>query len=52
MTNLVNDKYIKDVLGKSVTRATDENLVGYTPSHDIYQGMEEALGWYADDIEK
>ncbi|HQR74735.1 MAG TPA: SDR family oxidoreductase [Sulfurovum sp.] len=27
-----------------ITKA--QNFVGYVPTHDIYQGMQEALGWY------
>ena len=27
-----------------------ETVVGYAPTHTIYQGMEEAIAWYADNI--
>jgi UDP-N-acetylglucosamine 4-epimerase len=27
-----------------------EKLVGYAPSHDIYQGMAEAIEWYLEDF--
>ena len=29
-----------------------KNFVGYVPSHDIYQGMEEAIEWYIENIQK
>ena len=27
-----------------------QRIVGYRPTHDIYQGMEEAIGWYVKNI--
>ena len=27
-----------------------QNLIGYAPTHDIYQGMEEAIGWYIENL--
>ena len=27
-----------------------KRIVGYEPTHDIYQGMEEAIGWYIENI--
>jgi len=27
-----------------------QNFVGYAPTHDIYQGMEEAIEWYIENI--
>ena len=27
-------------------------LLGYTPTHDIYQGMEAAIEWYIEDLNK
>ena len=29
---------------------TPYSLVGYAPTHDIYQGMEEAIEWYIENI--
>ena len=29
-----------------------QNFVGYVPTHDIYQGMEEAAQWYIESIGK
>ena len=29
-----------------------QNFVGYAPTHDIYQGMEEAIEWYIENIGK
>ena len=26
-------------------------MVGYQPTHDIYQGMEKAIGWYVENID-
>ncbi len=31
-----------------ITKA--KTMVGYQPTHDIYQGMEEVIGWYIDNI--
>jgi len=31
-----------------ITKA--KTMVGYKPTHDIYQGMEEAIEWYSDNI--
>ena len=31
-----------------ITKA--KTMVGYQPTHDIYEGMEEAIGWYIDNI--
>lgn len=33
-----------------ITKA--KTMVGYQPTHDIYRGMEEAIGWYVDNIDK
>ena len=27
-----------------------KTMVGYQPTHDIYQGMEEAIGWYIENL--
>ena len=27
-----------------------KTIIGYAPTHDIYQGMEEAIEWYVDNI--
>ncbi len=27
-----------------------EKIVGYEPTHDIYQGMEEAIEWYIENL--
>jgi len=36
------------------TKNTDiskaKRTVGYAPTHDIYQGMEEAIEWYIESI--
>jgi len=32
----------------NITKA--QNFVGYAPTHDIYQGMEEAIEWYIENI--
>ncbi len=29
-----------------------KTMVGYQPTHDIYRGMEEAIGWYIDNIKE
>ena len=29
-----------------------KRIVGYEPTHDIYKGMEEAIEWYINNIEK
>jgi len=29
-----------------------KQIVGYEPTHDIYRGMEEAIGWYVESIGK
>lgn len=29
-----------------------QNFVGYAPTHDIYQGMQEAIGWYIKNIDE
>jgi UDP-N-acetylglucosamine 4-epimerase len=33
-----------------ITKA--KTTVGYAPTHDIYQGMEEAIEWYIEDLKK
>ena len=29
-----------------------KNTLGYTPAHDIYKGIEEAIGWYINKLRK
>jgi len=29
-----------------------QNIVGYAPTHTIYEGMEEAIEWYIENIGK
>lgn len=33
-----------------ITKA--KTIVGYAPTHDIYEGMEEAIEWYIENIGK
>jgi UDP-N-acetylglucosamine 4-epimerase len=33
-----------------ITKA--KHIVGYAPTHDIYQGMKEAIGWYIEHIDR
>jgi hypothetical protein len=33
-----------------LTPDSSQNTVDYAPTHDIYQGMEEAIEWYIESI--
>lgn len=41
-----------DIRHSNANISKAQNLVGYEPSHDIYQGMEEAIEWYITDLKK
>lgn len=37
-----------DIRHSNANISKAQNLVGYAPTHDIYQGMEEAIEWYIE----
>ncbi len=39
-----------DIRHSNANISKAQNFVGYTPTHDIYQGMEEAIEWYIENI--
>jgi len=39
-----------DIRHSNANISKAENVVGYAPTHDIYQGMEEAITWYIGNI--
>ncbi len=39
-----------DIRHSNANISKAQNFVGYVPTHDIYQGMEEAIEWYIDNI--
>ena len=38
------------ILNANISKA--QNFVGYAPTYDIYQGMEEAIEWYIENNKK
>ena len=40
-----------DIRHSNANISKAQNFVGYAPTHDIYQGMEEAIEWYIENIE-
>ena len=41
-----------DIRHSNANISKAQNFVGYAPTHDIYQGMEEAIEWYIESIGK
>ncbi|HIP12767.1 MAG TPA: LPS biosynthesis protein WbpP, partial [Arcobacter sp.] len=41
-----------DIRHSNANISKAQNFVGYTPTHDIYQGMREAAQWYIESIIK
>jgi len=41
-----------DIRHSNANISKAQNFVGYAPTHDIYQGMEEAIEWYIENIGK
>jgi len=41
-----------DIRHSNANISKAQNFVGYAPTHDIYQGMEEAIEWYIEHIGK
>ena len=41
-----------DIRHSNANISKAQNFVGYAPTHDIYQGMEEAIEWYIENINK
>ena len=41
-----------DIRHSNANISKAQNIVGYAPTHDIYQGMEEAIEWYIENIGK
>ncbi len=39
-----------DIRHSNANISKAQNFVGYAPTHDIYQGMEEAIEWYIENI--
>lgn len=39
-----------DIRHSNANISKAQNSVGYAPSHDIYQGMEAAIGWYVENL--
>ena len=39
-----------DIRHSNANISKAQNFVGYAPTHDIYQGMEEATQWYIESI--
>ena len=39
-----------DIRHSNANISKAQNFVGYAPTHDIYQGMEEAIEWYIESI--
>ncbi|MEA2049034.1 MAG: SDR family oxidoreductase [Campylobacterota bacterium] len=39
-----------DIRHSNANISKAKNIVGYVPTHDIYQGMEEAIEWYIESI--
>ncbi len=39
-----------DIRHSNANISKAQNLVGYAPTHDIYQGMEEAIEWYIENL--
>ncbi len=39
-----------DIRHSNANIAKAQKTVGYAPTHDIYQGMEEAIEWYIESI--
>ena len=39
-----------DIRHSNANISKAQNFVGYAPTHDIYQGMEEAIEWYIQNI--
>ena len=39
-----------DICHSNANISKAQNFVGYAPTHDIYQGMEEAIEWYIESI--
>ena len=42
--------YLTPQLPQSADISKAKRTVGYEPTHDIYQGMEEAIEWYIKSI--
>ena len=41
-----------DIRHSNANISKAQNLIGYAPTHDIYQGMEEAIGWYIENLKE
>ena len=39
-----------DIRHSNANISKAQNFVGYAPTHNIYQGMEEAIEWYIENI--
>ncbi len=49
---IYRDFRVGDIRHSNANIDKAQNFVGYTPTHDIYQGMEEAIEWYIETIGK
>ena len=39
-----------DIRHSNANISKAQNFVGYAPTHDIYDGMQEAISWYIENI--
>ena len=49
---IYRDFRVGDIRHSNADISKAKNFVGYTPTHDIYQGMREAIAWYIENIGK
>jgi len=49
---IYRDFRVGDIRHSNADISKAKNFVGYTPTHDIYQGMREAIAWYIENVGK
>ncbi len=47
---IYRDFRAEDIRHSNTNISKAQNFVGYAPTYDIYQGMEEAIEWYIENI--
>ena len=47
---IYRDFRVGDIRHSNADISKAQNMIGYAPTHDIYQGMEEAIEWYIGTI--
>lgn len=47
---IYRDFRVGDIRHSNADISKAQSFVGYAPTHDIYQGMQEAIGWYIENI--